>query len=92
MVWRCLEYLLIDGVCLRQSPGLVVRQRGLQSLNVSGCIRMLSCRMSFITPLATLFIFLAAIARARIVATSFAHIILGFNVPLLPKLCTLTLI
>ena len=73
MVWCHLQQLLIEGACLRQTPGLMVRQRGLQGLGYRGYLGGLVCRVSFFTPLAALFIFLAAIAWAWIVAASFAH-------------------
>ena len=54
VIWRYLEYLPIDGFCLRQAPGLVVFQCSLDGLR-DRCIHgVRPCRLNFLKRPATI--------------------------------------
>src|SRR6266511_1187873 len=68
MTRRRLQYLPIDRFCVRQAPGLVMIDRRLHR-GFNGHLRMGQiCGLKAVGLLATLLIFLAAAARARVVA------------------------
>src|SRR5450759_792465 len=73
VVWRCLEYAPIDGFCLRQTPGLMVLQRGLDGLGDRRIHGVRPCRLSFPKRPATLLVSLAAATGAWIVTADLFH-------------------
>src|SRR5450756_2421716 len=73
VVRRCLEYLPIDGFCLRQTPGLMVLQRGLDGLGDRRIHGVRACRLNFPKRPATLLVSLAAATWAWIVTAELFH-------------------
>src|SRR5450830_1730786 len=73
VVWRYLEYLPIDGFCLRQTPGLMVLQRGLDGLGDRRIHGVRPCRLNFLRRPATLHVSLAAATWAWIVTADLFH-------------------
>src|SRR5450759_2956879 len=73
VVWRYLEYSPIDGFCLRQTPGLMVLQRGLDGLGDRGIHGVRACRLNFLKRPATLLVSHAAATGARIVTADLFH-------------------
>src|SRR5450756_2216193 len=73
VVWRYLEYLPIDGFCLRQTPGLMVFQRGLDGLGDRRIHGVRPCGLIFLKRPATLLVSLAAATGAWIVTADLFH-------------------
>src|ERR1035437_7693240 len=73
VVWLCLEYLPIDGFRLRQTPGLMVFQRGPDGLGDRRIHGVRACRLNFPKRPATLLVPLAAATGTWIVTTDFFH-------------------
>src|ERR1035437_10379819 len=77
VVWRYLEYLPIDGFCLRQTSGLMVLQRGLDGSGDRRIQEVRTSRLNFPERGATLLVFLAAATGAWIVTADLFHNYLG---------------